>query len=105
MILKTSLLVAVCTFLFLILCVYVLFLYFFLMRIVTNFFIFLIFSKNQFYLFIYLFLKQGFKTLPRLALNSQSSCLSFLSAGIISMHHHVQLKEPALCFIYKTGNF
>jgi hypothetical protein len=37
--------------------------------------------------FIVYFLIQGLTVYPRLALNSRSSCLSLLSAGIIGVNH------------------
>jgi hypothetical protein len=36
-------------------------------------------------------------------LDSRSSCLSHLSAEIIGMYHHTQLKLKALNFAFKTG--
>jgi hypothetical protein len=39
-----------------------------------------------------LILRQGSK-LPRLTLNLQSSCLSLLNAGIMSVHHHTWPKK------------
>jgi hypothetical protein len=44
----------------------------------------------------YLFLRQGFPLLPRLALNPQSSYFFFLSAGITDMHHHTRLVKVLL---------
>jgi hypothetical protein len=39
----------------------------------------------------FLFKKQGLAVLPKLSLNSRSSCLSLLSAGITGVHHHAWL--------------
>jgi hypothetical protein len=43
-------------------------------------------------------LTNGFTMYPRLASNSRSSCLSFLSAWIIGMYHHAQ-PEPRIFFL------
>jgi hypothetical protein len=37
-------------------------------------------------------LNQGLTMQPRLSLNSQSSCLGLLSAGMTAICHHVQLE-------------
>jgi hypothetical protein len=66
-----------------------------IIHFILFYFIYLFFLKWTDF-FVYLFLRQDLTMQPRLVMNSASTCLSLLRAGITSVHHHTPLNKQNL---------